>query len=765
MNIRNGTKRISATGLLSRASILALGVAVSAPALAQDAEDAAPEQAQRGGVLMQEIVVTANKRQENLQDVGIAATAFSGEALARLGVTNTEALTKVTPALNVNYANPSVSQLSVRGVSQNDFADHLEPPVAVYQDEGYIGTQGGVSFPLFDMQRVEVLRGPQGTLFGRNATGGLIHYVSEAPTDYLTGYAEASYGRFDTWNVQGAISGPITEGVRARVAFTRNKSDGPFFNVVTNQKDVGDTNNWAIRGRLSIDVGPDTTLDLLGSYTNTDQHGPVWPFRVGVPGADGLGVAMDPSDNVYGCTGCNLLGYVDEDGSPWTAASDEPGYFKRDMYHGQAKLTHEFGAVTFTSISDYLEVNKQTFYDTDQSPQQFFHYGADQYYDQFSQELRLNGESDKLKWVGGLYYLNMSGYYEQPLDFDFGLFGGNPLCVGVDCTFEDDATGWTHFEPRYTIDVESWAVFAQGEIELSPVLSLTLGARYTHDKKTNHFEWTGSTDTDPFVADIVYDDAATFENVAAKAQLDWRPADGTLLYASYTRGHKGGNWAAPAPAPFDTNDFPHDQEVLTSYEVGAKQELFGGDGSINVSAYYYDYSDYQAFSLQGIAQAIFNKDAEVYGGEIEFRAAPFNGLEVAANLAWVESKVKDVALPDGSIVDREMPNAAPIQLTGLARYSWDLLGGEMSLQASAKYMDGHYLTVLNEPINYQKSYATVDLRAGWLSPDGSYEISLYADNVTGTYYRIWSLDVSPLSLGMNYPGPRSTYGARVRFNF
>jgi len=217
----------------SAASILALTVATMLPGQAfaadapQSSGSAATGSTDNGSVLIQDIVVTANKRQEKLQNVGIAATAFNATTLAQLGINSTTDLAKMTPALNVNYANPSVAQLNIRGVSQNDFADHLETPIAVYWDEGYIGSSMAIATPTYDIQRVEVLRGPQGTLFGRNATGGLIHYVSAAPTDQLSGYMEASYGRFNTYNIQGALSGPIAEGIRARIAFTRNSSDGP----------------------------------------------------------------------------------------------------------------------------------------------------------------------------------------------------------------------------------------------------------------------------------------------------------------------------------------------------------------------------------------------------------------------------------------------------------------------------------------------------------------------------------------------------------
>jgi iron complex outermembrane receptor protein len=186
---------------------------------------------------------------------------------------------------------------------------------------------------------------------------------------------------------------------------------------------------------------------------------------------------------------------------------------------------------------------------------------------------------------------------------------------------------------------------------------------------------------------------------------------------------------------------------------------------LNASVFYYDYSDYQAFSLQGLAQSIYNKDATVVGGEIELRLAPTRGLELSANVALIDSSVKDIGLPSGLIVDREMPNAAHFQMTGVLRYGWDMLGGKMSVQASGNYMGGHFLTVLNEPANYQKGYATLDLRAGWQTPDGKFEFSVYGDNVTDTYYNIWALDVAALSEADNAPGQRSSYGARIRVNF
>lgn len=761
--------RMSSWKLLAGAALICM---LAEPAFSQSSGSESDEAGAENNVLTGDIVVTANKREETLQRVGVAATAFSGESLSNLGFTQTSDLARIVPAFSINYVNPSISQTNIRGVSQNDFADHLEPPIAVYQDEGYVGTSGGSSVPMFDMQRVEILRGPQGTLFGRNATGGLIHFISAQPSDHFEGYVQASYGRFNTYNLEGAVGGPLSEGVRARLAFARNASEGPYTNVIAGAKAGGNIDNWGVRGIIEADLGETTQLRILGKFYRDDQRGAAYTFRVGQLGPQGIGVPVGPTETgvfpniILGgtisapCAGCNVLGYKNTQG-PWAAASNYPGFFKRDFWGVQGRLTHEFGGATLTAISDYLRVKKSTQYDVDMSPQHMFIYGSDQDYKQFSQELRVNGETGALKYVAGAYYLNMRGYYTQPLDLDVSVYVGAPLCVGINCG-PGSGNAPAHFEPRYSDDIDSWAVFAQGEYAISDTMSFTLGARYTHDTKRYDYGWSGVL---PWVEQISYNDRRTFGNVALKAQVDWRPTDQTLIYASYTRGHKGGNWAAPAFPPIVTQTLPHDQEVLTSYEVGFKTRFADNKITLNGSAYYYDYSDYQAFSLLGLTQSIFNKDAEVYGGEIELRANPVRGLELATSAVLMDSKVKNVTLPNAAIVNREMPNSPTFQATALIRYAWDMFGGEMSLQASGKYMGDHYLTVINEPINFEKHYATLDLRAAWLSPDRNLELSVYGQNVTGELYRMWALDVTALSFGMNVLGPRSTYGARVKYSF
>lgn len=761
----------------NKSLILAIGIGLLSssysPLYAQEVQKKDQEAKKTSGSgLMETIVVTANRRNEKLNNVGISAVAFSGNTISRLGFTNATEITKIAASVSLNYINPSAATIGIRGVSQNDFADHLEPPVAMYQDDAYVGTSGANAVPIFDIQRVEVLRGPQGTLFGRNATGGLMHFVSTSPSETTNGYIQASYGSFNTMNFEGAIGGKIANGIKGRIAFSKNKSDGPYKNIVTGKSDAGDTNNYGIRGQLQFDLGENTDLRILGKYYNDDQHGPMYAYYAATPSANGMGrlvganeIATYPNIILGGtitssCAGCNVLGYKDADGNPWTAASNHPGFYKREITGGQVKFSHKSDDVTFTSLTDYLKVEKNSQWSVDMSPQNLFVYGTGQDYEQFSQELRLNGDAGKFKWVAGVYFLEMRGDYKQPLDLDISVYVGAPLCVGSNCPVGGNVP--VHFEAQYGLDVNSQAIFAQGEYAISEKIALTLGARFTHDQKDFDFAWSSLV---PFNTQVAYKDNEKFDNVASKAQIDYRPSNGQLFYAAITRGHKGGNWAAPAFPPIILSSLPHKQEVLTSYEIGAKNRLLNGKISINSSIYYYDYKDYQAFSLLGATQAIYNKDAIVYGGEIEIKASPFDGLELSLNNSLQHSEVKNVGLPDGSFASRVLPNAPNYQANALVRYSWPFMTGEMSVQASGKYMGNHYLTVLNEPANYQKAYATFDLRAAWENSQNNFEISLYGQNISDEVYRLYALDVSPLSLGLSMLGSRKSFGARIKYKF
>lgn len=761
----------------------ALTVVLAAPAYAQSTQaEAEPmeESPRQTGGMLDEIVVTAQKRSENLQKVGISVTAFSGEQLSRLGFNNATDITAQTPSVSIYQFSPSVSNINIRGVSQNDFADHLEGPVAVYQDEGYIGTSSAANVPIFDLARVEVLRGPQGTLFGRNSTGGLIHYVSAAPTDHFEGYLKATIGNFGTYRTEGAISGPLTEGLRARLSFTQNNSDGPYHNPIG--KDPGNTKNFAIRGQIEADLGEKTKLRLIGKYYKDDSRGPAYSFGVSVKDPQGLGRTLGADEvgtfvNLSGgsitgaCPGCNVNGYKETDKSPYTNSYDTPGFFKREIWGAQGRIEHEMGDVTLTSITDYLHLDKNIYYDVDASAYHFLNYGSDMDYDQVSQELRLNGKSGNLNWVTGAYYLHMLGDYDAYVDFDFSPYAGGTVCQGPN-TPSCGIGGNTplRFGPTYSLKSVSKSVFAQGEYEISPQFSLILGGRYTWEKKTFSFVHE-STGVFPLSPTVVYnpdtDDDATrsFNNYALKAQLNYKPVEDVLLYASFSRGHKSGNWSATVFPPVLPDRFPHKQEVLYSYETGVKSKFLDGHATLNVSAFYYDYKNYQAFSFLNVSTFISNVPARIYGGEFEFRVAPFEGLELSLGGATLHGKAKEVALPNGDLTDRVMPGTPKLQLNGVVQYGWDIGEGHVTAQASGNYVGSRYHTIQNEPQNFEPKYATADLRLTYQFPNKQLELAGFVQNVTSTKYRLWALDVSTLGILMQVYAPPRTYGASIKYSF
>ena len=251
-------------------------------------------------------------------------------------------------------------------------------------------------------------------------------------------------------------------------------------------------------------------------------------------------------------------------------------------------------------------------------------------------------------------------------------------------------------------------------------------------------------------------------------RLDWRPASGLLLYSSYNRGHKGGNWAMPVfgmnPDPVlrakeDFPTLPHDQEVLTSYEIGEKATFWNGRGKLNSSIYYYKYHNYQVFSLRNAVQELFNRDARVSGGETELTWTPTEGLllQVGSAFMWTRT-VYDVPLPTGP-ADRQMPLSPDLTVNLLARYSWHLGHGRLAAQVNGRWTDSFYFYAANEPVTRQGAYSTVDARLSYLTPDGHWEFAVWGKNLANTNYYNFRLDVGSLSYcGCGIAAPRTVGG-------
>lgn len=744
-------------------ALLSTAILVPVPAYAQ-ANDT-DEASQDAGSFSQPIVVTATRNRISVQDVGVSVSAFTGEQLDSVGISDSTEIIQITPGLqNPQAGSGAASSYSIRGVTQTDFGFSQEAPVALYVDDVYQANQTGSVFQIFDIQRVEVLRGPQGTLFGRNATGGLVHFLTNRPTSNTEGYLEANYGSYNRVKVEGAVNLPVADQVFVRVSAIGDWHD----DIATNRTGADLWNRNEIGGRFQILAEPSENLEVLinvrvGKRRNT---GSPYSHEVAFPtGVGGTGV-FDKSPGAV-----DFFGFAEPDDNPFNVAIDDVSTNQVNTWGATGTLTWDIGEVTLTSITDYSEIEVFYIEDSDMQPGELFHFvgAADQ--SQFSQEIRFSGRSDHLRWTLGGYMLRLRGDFDQR-----GLI--SDLGYGVD---EQVAL--------YKVDTDSYSVFGQIEFDLSKALTFTGGVRWIRDERAqvyeNFFTADGFPGKIPFglsgapnLVDFVGDEGQSI--YALRAQIDYDITDDVMLYASYNRGVKGFGYNAPVdpsgsalfidpltydPAVNAQDAFKFDDETLNAFEIGLKSTLAGGSARFNVSAFYYDYNDYQALNLEGITQIITNNDARMYGLDAELFVEPWEGGDIVLGASLLDAKVKDVNV-GGTILDREPAYAPSINLTGLIRHEWQMGRGTMAVQANGTYVGDHFLGLSNAAVQKQQGYVLLNTRLSYTFDDPDIELALFAKNLTDKEYRVLAFDLSGFfgSVESQYGRPREI-GASVTFRF
>lgn len=745
-------------GVGSRLRRGAAGVAIAFACLAegnlvyaQQASDGKPEQqpdtsSANGSLFGQEIVVTAQKREESAQRVGVSITAFSGKNLEALGVRSTRDLANLIPAVNIQSAGGTDLQLvvNIRGVSQNDFGDHNEPPVAIYVDEGYVSWLGAVGMASYDLERVEALRGPQGTLFGRNATGGLIHFISRKPKSSFDGYASATYSSHDSYHFEGAVGGGIAQGVAVRLAAAYDRSGNYVKNFAG--PDLGNARNFDVRLQTLIEPAANLSILLKANYSKLTGGGSLWTHRAAAadPANYGLGRFLGSNENFYNtCPGCDALGYRNQHGNLDSVDLNDPAYINRDVWSGQGKLEYHLGAVTLTSISDYRTVKRFYADDADGGPftltayQQNINSGK-----QFSQELRLSGTTAALKWVAGFYYLDITGRYSSN--------------INIDPTFVNAGTvGFDFINNKWNLKTRSDAYFGQIDYALNDKLTLVGGFRWTNDRKSFAYANTDSLGGGVLGGGLVFN-AATVGDLARrseggysfKAQAEYRPTSDAFLYAGVTRGIKAGGFTASLDGLIGVNEVNYKPEVLTNYEAGFKTSWLGGKLRVNGSGFYYDYKDYQAFLFQGFTSKIINVNAEVYGGELELTANPATGLDVVAGLSWLHAKAFDVPMPNGARADRTLPQSPRLSLNALVRQSIPLGGfGSLAVQADASYRSSYNFNIVGHETTAVGANTIVNGRITYTPDSKRYSVAVFVDNLFDERYPVSAFDISAPAFG------------------
>jgi iron complex outermembrane receptor protein len=738
--------------ILAGTDLTVLLAGIGSTALAQDAAGTGGQSAGTGARL-EEIIVTAQKREQNLQNVGTSITALDGTALGKLGLTDAASVAGQTPGMQFNQYSPTVTVYNLRGVSQNDFSDHQEAPIAVYTDDVYVASMSALSGTMFDLARVEVLRGPQGTLFGRNATGGLIQYISEKPKFEDDASFSVTGGNYSTVNSEGFVNAAISDSLATRLSFATDYHSGYVQNRLG--PDLGNQNQYS--GRVQFLYRPSDAGEILVKfYALNDDHetGAAYSWEAAHPDATGRAAAISPTStancpDIYGgCTpGGDSSGYRNTSTSPFLQSYGTPGYFNRTIGGSTVHVSWNFDMFSLTSVTDYMHLQKHYDENSSMGPNPaFFSYEDAQNYHQASQEVRLNGGIGSLRWITGAYFLDLSTHC-MPVTSTAPVFGG--------------VSG-----ANYSLSTRSEAGFAQAEYDLASALTAIAGVRYTSDQKDFDYYYFNAPQT-PTVYNPSTDPSAAriFDNVSGKAELDYKFDQDSMVYASWNRGAKGGGWSAPVSGVVNTANLPYGQETLNSYEIGEKVTFLGGSARLDGALFYYDYHNYQGFFLEGLTTAVENVQAIVKGGELEFAWVPFRGANVQVGVSNLESIAFQVPLPSGITTDAQMPQAPKWTVNGSASYDWVIAAGKITFEADAKWNGTQHLELENAPADLEPDYVVANTRLSYTTSDDRFQITAWVKNLTDRWYRVYSLDLSVVGLMQNVYGPPRTFGATAVYRW
>jgi iron complex outermembrane receptor protein len=732
-----------------------------AAATEQSPEQAAAEAAQSPRV-EEEIVVTARKREENLQEVPVAITVMTAERLEDTAAADISELQSVVPNLSIYAGRNQSTTLTafMRGIGQADPLWGVDPGVGLYLDDVYVARPQGALLDVFDVGRIEVLRGPQGTLYGKNTIGGAIKYVSRELVDDFNGTIALTGGEHGTQEARLAVGGALVPGkLRARVAVASLQHDGYGTNLLTG-RDVSDKDTVAVRGALDWLVSDAVKVQL--SYDRTeDDSAPKGHTRLGAnfwcPVF--LGTTCPPEAERFDT----------RSGLAPLNGTDSEGYALNIRWDLNA-------AWTFRSITAYRESDSQNNIDFDTTPARIADVASIYFDDQTSEELQFVYEGEgKLNGVIGAYYFDGSAGGKVKNIFLNGLAG-----FGV-------TEGFT--------DTESFALFGDGSYALGSALTLNFGLRATQEKKSASVFIGGYSD-DTFSRLIAvssdFDKSKTFDSVAPRLGLDYRFNDAVMGYTSLSRGFKSGGFNVRAQANiFPESAEPFDDEVLDVLEVGVKSVLADRTLVLNAAAFYGKYKDIQVSTFtaydsngDGVDDAFFGNflnagDATLTGLEVEFdwASASLEWLGFSGNLSWLDAEPDEVLdnNRDG-FVDTQLITNAP-EWTGALRMNLDFpaFGGLITGGVGVAYRDEAMLT--NEGGQYpgrpgvpllplvQESFSLVDAWVGWLSPGARWRLAVAGKNLTDEEYLTNGYNIPALGILTGSYGAPRTVTATVEYRF
>lgn len=712
--------------------------------------------------LLEEVVVTAQKREQSITDVSLSVSAFSGNTIRSMGLEQPSDLAFMVSNVDIKGTQGDINPaVTVRGIGMNNFNANNNPSVGIYVDEVFLSSPALMTLNMMDVERVEVLKGPQGTLYGRNSSGGALNIISAKPTQERSGYVSITAANYDNIKFEGAIGGGLTETLSGRVAATF-ESQGESYHETLAGKDFGDSDSYGLRAQLRHE-GEALTWNLAVSHMDQDLTNVPFSYLGGLF-AD---TAFNPCPIGFGPSCLNTPEAAGAFASSNLPVTDDP--FKHAFQTSRIdemnidtetsginyRLDYEFENVTLTSVTGYITQDRtygENFWST---PLELFAVVHEEEIDQFSEELRFSGDSEIATWTAGIFYSQdefTSANLVNSADLAGLLLGVNPLSWNVDQ------------------ETTAWALFGSVDWVLTDTLTLVTGLRYSEETT----EFKGGTQADigggTFIALTAQDEEVDEDNISGRISLEWRPTDDLLVYGSYSTGFKSGGFFGDFSTDAPELE-PYDSEEVSAIEIGAKYTFADGRAQLDSAVFYYDYSDIQTFVPTSFGQRLTNiKEADITGIDLELQAVPVEGLNIRVGLGYLDTEMNDSFIDPNSGLQtfdgNELPNAAELQYTASVRYEFPISDKlSIAMQGDTKYTDDMFREGTNNPLAVTDSYSVSNARLSLLETEGTWELSLWVKNLSDEEYFQEVFPQSTVGAVAALPGSPRTYGLTLNYNF
>lgn len=684
---------------------------------------------------IEEVIVTAQKRAESVQDIPIAIAAYTGNQLTQNGVENSLDLQMIDPSL-VLTTNTAAGQPYLRGIGTDVATPGLESSIATFVDDVYMSRSTSALQDFFDIQRIDVVKGPQGVLFGRNAVGGAVNIYTNQPSDELEASTSISVGNYNKRRLEGMVNIPLSDSAKLRVSGLQSKRDGYFKNLAGT--DVENDDFYAVRAQLAVDINESADILFAANITREDSTRNL-----------GLWIDTDYGFSIAGIEGAN------RPTSHKQVSLNEDGFVISDSDSYSMTANVDFEGFSLKSISAYRETNTLIKVDLDGSEFGFASNTQPIESETFTQELQIisNNDSD-IEWVAGVFALSEEAQQTLNIVLQFpDAYAG----------LNDNLT-----QPHGVVNTKSYGVFGNVKYHINDELSLSAGLRYNYDKRKLDFIQNESIISTGVVhTSTVVKLNDTYNDTTPRLIFEYTPNDDSLIYLSASKGYKAGGYNAIVPQTQGVNP-----EQVWAYEVGLKTTLLEGSLQVNSAAFYYDYTDMQINTIPeggGSFQQVLNAgESVVQGFEFDATYLPTNNLELRLAGQYLDAEFKKLNATDGSgrtaSNGGQMPRAPELSISLSAEYNWYINDRELKLSATARHESEQYLDIFQDQAVQRDDNTLINARLSYEIND-DISLALWGRNITDEETVQSSIRADGLFGVANFYSAPRTYGLTLDVNF